>query len=173
VASGVILSPNPAVALKDVFQNTVTSPYEVQVSLGSGNGTLSGTANVTTTSGVATFTDLSIAQLGNYTLSFRTLGYDPELSVLSSQFSVVSPVASGLAITGISATGGGNYEIAFTAQQGGNYWIQRTTDLKNGPWVYVSTTASTATTGVNTPITVTTPGGTKAFWRLTTTQPED
>jgi hypothetical protein len=173
VASGVILSPNPAVALKDVFQNTVTSPYEVQVSLGSGNGTLSGTANVTTTSGVATFTDLSIAQLGNYTLSFRTLGYVSELSVLSSQFSVVSPVASGLAITGISATGGGNYEIAFTAQQGGNYWIQRTTDLKNGPWVYVSTTASTATTGVNTPITVTTPGGTKAFWRLTTTQPED
>jgi adhesin/invasin len=170
VASGVILSPNPAVALKDVFQNTVTSPYEVQVSLGSGNGTLSGTANVTTSSGVATFTDLSIAQLGNYTLSFRTLGYDPELSVPSSQFSVVSPVASGLAITGISAVGG-NYQIAFTAQQGGNYWIQKSTDLML-PWTYVSNTASSATTGANT-VNVTAEPGNKTFWRLTTQAPGD
>jgi hypothetical protein len=150
----------------------VTSLYDVQVSLGSGNGTLSGTANVTTTSGVATFTDLSIAQLGNYTLSFRTLGYDPELSATSSQFSVVSPTASGLSITGISAMGGGSYQIAFTAAQGGNYWIQRTTDLTSGVWVYVSETASSATTGANT-VNVTSPGGTKAFWRLTTQQPGD
>jgi hypothetical protein len=172
VASEAILSPNPAVTLKDAFQNTVTSLYDVQVSLGSGNGTLLGTANVTTTSGVATFTDLSIAQLGNYTLSFRTLGYDPEITATSNAFSVVSPTASGLAITGISAMGGGSYQIAFTAAQGGNYWIQKSTDLTL-PWTYVSDTASTATSGVNTPITVTPTGGTKEFWRLTTQEPGD
>jgi hypothetical protein len=171
VASEAILSPNPAVTLKDAFQNTVTSLYEVEVTLSGDSGTLSGTTNMTTTGGVATFTSLSIAQLGNYTLSFRTLGYDPEITATSNQFSVVSPTASGLAITGISALGGGSYQIAFTAAQGGNYWIQRTTDLKNGPWVYVSSTASSATTGANT-ATVTTPGGTKAFWRLTTQAPD-
>jgi hypothetical protein len=169
VASEAILSPNPAVTLKDAFENTVTSLYDVQVSLGSGNGTLSGTANVTTTSGVATFTDLSIAQLGNYTLSFRTLGFDPELSATSDEFSVVSSTASGLTITGINAVGGGNYQIAFTAQQGGNYWIQKSTNLTL-PWTYVSNTASTAVTGANT-VTVTAEPGNKTFWRLTTQLP--
>ena len=139
------------------------------VSLGSGNGTLSGTTNMTTTGGVATFTSLSIAQLGDYTLSFRTLGYDPEITATSNQFSVISPTASGLAITGISAVDATTYQIAFTAAQGGDYWIQKSTDL-NAPWTYVSGTAETATTGANT-VNVTSPGGTKAFWRLTTQQP--
>jgi hypothetical protein len=157
------------VTLYDAFSNTVTSSYDVMVSLGSGNGTLSGTTNMTTTAGVATFTSLSIAQLGNYTLSFRTLGYDPEITATSNQFSVASPNASGLAITGISAVNATTYQIAFTAAQGGNYWIQSTTDLKLGPWTYVSFSASTATSGGNT-VNVTSPGGTKAFWRLTTQQ---
>jgi hypothetical protein len=171
VASGVILSPNPAVTLKDAFENTVTSLYDVEVMLGSGNGTLSGTTSLTTTSGVASFTDLSIAELGNYTLSFRTLGYDPELSATSDEFSVASPLASGLAITGISAVDATTYEITFTAEQGGNYWIQKSTDLTL-PWTYVSDTASTAVTGANT-VTVTAEPGNKTFWRLTTQQPAD
>jgi hypothetical protein len=160
------------VTLYDAFNNTVTSLYEVEVTLSGDSGTLSGTTNMTTSGGVATFTSLSIAELGNYTLSFRTLGYDPELTATSNQFSVVSPSASGLAITGISAVDATTYQIAFTAAQGGNYWIQRTTDLTSGVWVYVSDTASTATTGANT-VNVTSPGGTKAFWRLTTQQPGD
>jgi hypothetical protein len=168
IGAGAVLSPNPVVTLRDAYSNAVSLPYNVQVSLG--NGTLSGTANVTTTSGVATFTDLSIAQLGNYTLSFRTLGYDPELTTTSNAFSVIDPVASGLAITGIGAIDATTYQIAFTAEQGGNYWIQRTTDLTSGVWTYVSGTAETATTGANT-VNVTSPGGTKAFWRLTTQQP--
>jgi len=170
IASGVVLSPNPEVTLYDAFSNTVTDDYDVMVSLGSGNGTLSGTTNMTTTGGVATFTSLSIAQLGNYTLSFRTLDYDPEITDTSNQFSVVSPTASGLAITGISAVDATTYQIAFTAAQGGQYWIERTTDLTSGVWTYVSGTAETATTGANT-VNVTSPGGTKAFWRLTTQQP--
>jgi hypothetical protein len=143
----------------------------VEVSL-IGNGTLTGNATAVTFNGMATFTSLSIAQLGNYTLSFRTLGYDPEISTTSNEFSVVSPTASGLAITGISAVDATTYQIAFTAAQGGQYWIERTTDLTSGVWTYVSGTAETATSGANT-VNVTSPGGTKAFWRLTTQAPGD
>jgi hypothetical protein len=74
-----------------------------------------------------------------------------------------------LAITGISSSGSGNYDITFTAQQGGDYWIQKSTDL-NAPWTYVSFTASTATNGPNT-VTVSAGADRKTFWRLTTQQP--
>jgi hypothetical protein len=127
---------------------------------------------VTTVNGVATFTNLAIAEVGDYSLSFRTVGYEPELTTESDAFSVTNPVASGLVITGIGTVDATTYEITFTAEQGGHYWIQRTTDLSSGIWTFVSQTPATASQGENA-VDVTSPGGTKAFWRLTSEPPAD
>jgi hypothetical protein len=161
-----VISPNPAVSLLDQYQNPVSA--NVTVVLVGGNFTAS-TTTVSAINGVAAFSNLKVATIGNFTMTFNATGITP-LSATSNQFSVVSPVASGLDIRSIAAAGGGNYTISFTAAQGGNYWVQRKTDLKVPGWSYVGANASTAITGNNT-TTVATPGGTKAFWRLTTQAP--
>jgi hypothetical protein len=162
VQQGVIISPNPAVSLFDQYSNPATG--NVSVSLNSGAFSGNSTTFANTVDGVATFTNLAIPSNGNYTLTFAVSGVAP---ATSSPFSVIS-IASGLNITGISAAGGGNYTISFTAQQGGNYWIQRTTNLNTGNWT-ISGNGS-AISGNNT-TTVPTPGGTRAFWRLSTQPP--
>jgi hypothetical protein len=75
VSSGNLLSPQPSVGIKDQFGNVLTN-YEtdVQVSLVvlSGSATLTGTDTVSTTNGVATFTDLIITGNGLFYLHFES-----------------------------------------------------------------------------------------------------
>jgi hypothetical protein len=84
------LTPSPQVAIKDGFNNTVTSATNsITVSLVSSNGAvLSGTATGAPTSGVATFAGLSINLSGTgYTLSTTAT---PSLAAgASTSFSVV------------------------------------------------------------------------------------
>ncbi|HET7188412.1 MAG TPA: Ig-like domain-containing protein [Gemmatimonadaceae bacterium] len=75
--SGVALSPQPAVQLRDAANSVVAqSGVVVTAAIASGGGTLGGTATATTNaSGVATFTNLSISgTAGARTLSFSATG---------------------------------------------------------------------------------------------------
>ena len=67
-----ILNQIPRVKLVDGsgFTETIDSTHTVSVTLNASNGaTLSGTATVTLVNGAASFTDLQVDQLGDYTLS--------------------------------------------------------------------------------------------------------
>ena len=75
VSSGSLLSPQPSIGIKDQFDNVLTNfDTDVQVSLVvlSGSATLTGTDTVSTTSGVATFTDLVITGNGQFYLHFES-----------------------------------------------------------------------------------------------------
>ncbi len=75
VSSGSLLSPQPSVGIKDQFGNVLTNyDTDVQVSLVvlSGTATLTGTDTVSTTNGVATFTDLIITGNGLFYLHFES-----------------------------------------------------------------------------------------------------
>ena len=71
--AGVAISPAVQVSVQDAFGNTVTSSgASITVAIGTnpGGGTLSGTATVSASSGVATFSNLSIDKTGTgYTLT--------------------------------------------------------------------------------------------------------
>jgi len=71
-AAGAIMTPPVVVAIVDAFGNTVPSAadqVDVELESNSAGGTLSGTSPVDAVNGVATFADLSIAQVGTgYTL---------------------------------------------------------------------------------------------------------
>jgi hypothetical protein len=67
--AGVVISPAVTVALTDAFGNRVrTTGTSITVALYSGTGVLSGTLTRTTTSGIATFANLSINLSGSKTL---------------------------------------------------------------------------------------------------------
>lgn len=70
--AGASISPSPTVRVLDTYGNLVTSSsVSVTMALGSNSagGTLSGTRTVNASSGVATFSSLSINNAGAYTLS--------------------------------------------------------------------------------------------------------
>jgi hypothetical protein len=75
-ASGGALATQPLVAIRDAQGNTVTSSTAaVTVAIGSGaGGTLGGTTTVNAVSGVATFSNVTLAAMvgTNYTLSFTS-----------------------------------------------------------------------------------------------------
>ncbi|MGD1277402.1 MAG: hypothetical protein ABR964_09280 [Tepidisphaeraceae bacterium] len=67
---GSTISPAVTVDVEDPYGNLVTTDNSsVTVSLQSGPGNLGGTLTVATSGGVATFNDLSITTVGNYTLT--------------------------------------------------------------------------------------------------------
>jgi hypothetical protein len=69
--SGAAFTTQPVVRVTDVDGNTNTSfTGNVVASIATGTGTLGGTTTVAAVSGVATFTDLGILGLGNFTLRF-------------------------------------------------------------------------------------------------------
>jgi hypothetical protein len=66
--AGVSISPSIAVAIQDAFGNTVTSATDnvtIAIATNPAGGTLSGTATVAASAGVATFADLSIDKAGS------------------------------------------------------------------------------------------------------------
>ncbi|SEU23456.1 Ig-like domain-containing protein [Stigmatella erecta] len=79
------------VALTDAYGNSAGAPtQQVTVTLSPGSGGLEGTATVAPVGGVATFTNLSIAQEGTYTLTAQAQGL-PDAS--STSFTIVDDVA--------------------------------------------------------------------------------
>jgi len=75
--AGNSISPAVAATVLDAFGNTVANGTSVTVAIGTnpGSGTLSGTLTQTTTSGVATFGNLSLNRTGNgYTLTATVTG---------------------------------------------------------------------------------------------------
>ena len=90
--SGSVMTPQPAVQLRDASNNPVAQAGTViTVSLASGSGTLSGTATATTNaSGVANFTDLRITGSGTHTLAFAASGLT---SVISGPINITATVA--------------------------------------------------------------------------------
>ncbi|WP_225409144.1 Ig-like domain-containing protein [Stigmatella hybrida] len=78
------------VALTDVYGNTAGAPTpQVTVTLSQAGGVLDGTATVAPVGGVATFTNLSIAQEGTYTLTAQAQGL-PDAN--STSFTIVDDV---------------------------------------------------------------------------------
>ncbi len=95
--SGAAFGTQPVVRVLDASGNVATSySGTVTASIGSGGGTLSGTAGVTVVNGVATFTNLSIlGTAGARTLSFASGALT---AVTSASFSLGAGVATQLAI---------------------------------------------------------------------------
>ena len=70
---GGLLTPQPVVELRDASGNRAFgATSQITVSLVGTGGTLMGTTTATATNGVATFTDLRIAQSGSFTLTFSS-----------------------------------------------------------------------------------------------------
>ncbi|MGA3068008.1 MAG: hypothetical protein ABSF29_14280, partial [Tepidisphaeraceae bacterium] len=94
VQPGDAISPAVTVSVEDQYGNVVTTDSsDVAISLSSGPGPLGGTLEATSSSGVATFSDLTLDQTGSYTLTAT----DGSLtSAISDGFTVGTAVASRL-----------------------------------------------------------------------------
>jgi hypothetical protein len=90
--SGVAMTGQPVIELRDANGNRTSSTAAVTVSIGSGSGTLGGTLIVNAVNGVATFTDLHVDGAGAHTLTFTTT--TPSLTVTSASFTVTQVAAS-------------------------------------------------------------------------------
>jgi hypothetical protein len=134
--SGAAFTTQPVVRVTDVDGNTNTSfTGNVVASIATGTGTLGGTTTVAAVSGVATFTDLGILGLGNFTLTFTPASLTP---VTSNSFALgAAPVASKIAIT--RAAVGTQRKTAFTTQP------QVTVQYANNETVTASSAVVTAT----------------------------
>ncbi len=89
--SGVNLTAQPVVQIRDAVGNLTASNATVTAAIASGTGTLSGTTTVTAVNGVATFTNLRIAGSGAHTLTFTSAGLT---SATSSSLAVTQSAAS-------------------------------------------------------------------------------
>jgi uncharacterized repeat protein (TIGR03803 family) len=87
VTAGVAISPSITVDVEDQFNNIVTSDSSnVTLSVASGGGTVSGTATVAASSGVATFSNAILDTAGSHTLQAA----DGSLTTATSNSFVVS-----------------------------------------------------------------------------------
>ena len=100
IVAGSIITPAVSVTVQDAGSNIVTSSgatVSVAISTNPGAGTLSGTLSTTPSTGVVTFSDLSIDKVGTgYKLTISSTGLT---SAVSGTFNVTVGVASKLAFT--------------------------------------------------------------------------
>ena len=91
VTAGVAISPSITVDVEDQFGNVVTSDgSNVTLSVNTGPGTLGGTDTVAASSGVATFSDVTLDTAGSYTLAAA----DGSLAGADSSSFTVNPAAA-------------------------------------------------------------------------------
>ena len=104
-SSGAALATQPVVRIVDAAGNTVTHS-SASVTVTASGGTLSGTTTVTAVNGVATFTDLTHATAGSYTLTFASTSLT---SVTSASFTTAADLCStgGNCFVGNTGPGGG------------------------------------------------------------------
>ncbi len=138
--SGIAFGQQPSVRLEDQFGNPVsTTGTPVAAAIGSGGGTLGGTATVNTISGVATFAGLSITGLvGGHTLSFTS-------GALSPATSNTITLSAGVAATITLSAGDGQSATVNTAV--GSNPAVLVTDNAGNPVSGVSVTFAVATGG--------------------------
>ncbi|MDI9396915.1 MAG: YDG domain-containing protein [Candidatus Pacebacteria bacterium] len=99
-SNGGQLAAQPVVALRDKYNNTVTtSSAAVTASKGAGSWTLGGTASVTASSGVATFAGLT-ATSSQAVNPANIIFSSGDLSVTSNDFNIPAPTLGTYAFTG-------------------------------------------------------------------------
>jgi YD repeat-containing protein len=119
---GTIAGP-PTIAVKDSLGNTVTSSNaSITVAIGTNpsSGVLSGTTTKNATSGVASFSDLSIDKAGSgYTLTASSTGLT---GATSSAFSITQAdlVVTSVSNPPASAVTGGSFSVSDTTANNGN-----------------------------------------------------
>jgi len=92
------------VSVEDQFSNVVTTDSSnITIAIGTGSGTLNGTATANASSGVATFSGLSINQSGTVTLAASESGLT---GASTNAFQITPDVATHLAITTQPASSG-------------------------------------------------------------------
>ncbi|SEK89733.1 IPT/TIG domain-containing protein [Stigmatella aurantiaca] len=101
------------VALTDAYGNTAgASTQQVIVTLSPASGVLDGTATVAPVGGVATFTNLSIAQEGTYTLTAQALGLT---EASSTSFTIVDDVAPATPVLTQGTTTASSFTVQWNA----------------------------------------------------------
>ena len=132
------------VRVLDTYGNLETSDNSDKVTLSLSSGTLAGTATKTVSGGTATFSDLSIAATGTYTLTATGTG---RLSATSSSFTISAapvtppPVSGGTVIENFESTETWNFTGANsisatrtkTAAHDGAYGLD---DSNGNDWIY-------------------------------------
>jgi hypothetical protein len=149
VASGATISPAVKVEVLDAYNNIVVSDNQHVVSIAIGvnpsSGVLSGTHSVTVSSGIATFSSLSINQLGNgYSLVATASGLS---SATSAPFNVATPTRvienfDDGNLYEYTQVGGGYYaSVGLSAidSHDGNYGL---VDYSGSDWIYRDDTAA-------------------------------
>jgi len=120
-AAGVALTPNPKVEVQDQYGNTITtSSASITAAIKTGTGdptaTLGGTTTVAATSGVATFTDLTINRAGTgYQLTATSGGLE---SADSDPFDITAEPALTIEKAGEPDTVDAGGEITYTITYG-------------------------------------------------------
>ena len=87
IQSGTSFSPAPQIEVRDVIGNLVSAPVDVTAAIASGTSAILTGSKATTSSGVATFTNLGATGSGSYVLTFLASGVPP---VTSATFSIAS-----------------------------------------------------------------------------------
>jgi adhesin/invasin len=110
--SGLLLSPQPVIQIKDANGAVVAGATSVVVaSLSGSGGTLSGTIAVSAVNGVANFTDLTIVGPGVYTLTFNSTG----LGSATSGSTTIAASATGTPTSIVKSAGDGQSATVTTA----------------------------------------------------------
>ncbi len=103
IRAGEIISPALRVFITDAGGRVVpisNVPIEIQLSSNSSNGILRGTIKVIAVNGIATFSDLSIREIGKYQLAASSNQFLPGVVVRSGEFEILAAPASVLLLTG-------------------------------------------------------------------------
>ncbi|NMO14351.1 hypothetical protein HPC49_02580 [Pyxidicoccus fallax] len=132
VAAGAVMTPSVRVAVQDAFGNTVqTSSVSVLIAIANNptGAVLTGTSPVTTSNGVATFTNLRLDKVGTgYTLEATASGLT---AVTSTAFNVTAGAATQLAFTvqpgNISAGGTFDPVVQVTVRDAGGNTVTTST----------------------------------------------
>jgi uncharacterized protein YjdB len=156
--SGVALTTQPVVEIRDANGNLTTSTLAVTAVIFTGSGTIAGTATVNAVNGVATFTDLQVDGFGAVTLRFTATG----VSAVTSASFTVTQVPASLVIQ--TQPAGATASVAFTTQpvvhildnagliitSGAGATAQVTVTVETGAGAVSGTTTVTAANGVAT-----------------------
>ncbi|MDD5441605.1 MAG: hypothetical protein PHZ27_05305, partial [Candidatus Omnitrophica bacterium] len=135
------LSVQPVVAIQDEYGNTVTADSTTSVTVGiisnPSGGTLSGTTSAQASSGISTFTDLSIDKSGElYALQASASGL---VSATSSSFTIFSQTGPQVSVSLSYDESSNVWKVIVILLEDGNRVILNNSDSNDGCDIYVGT----------------------------------